>query len=104
MTNRENAHAQLWQTRPHPNMLPMMFNITKYSQNRFGSQNAGTSECILNYTQRPQYVQDYSVELHSNSNLYSRNNVLFLGSKKVVKKGYYGNETLGLAWDCIKLS
>ena len=55
-------------------------------------------------------VQDYSklhsVELrsaepHSNSNPYSRNTVFWL--KNVVKKGYFRNESLSLAWDCVKV-
>ena len=27
----------------------------------------------------------------------------FFQRKKMVKKGYYGNEGLGLAWDCIEV-
>ena len=37
-------------------------------------------------------MQDYS-----NGNRHSRNTLFLV--KKVVEKGYYGNESLGLAWD-----
>ena len=43
----------------------------------------------------------HSEELRSNSNLHSRNPVFWL--KRMVKKGYYGNESLGLAWDCVEV-
>ena len=42
------------------------------------------------------------VQDHSNSNLHIPDTLFWL--KKVVKKGYYGNESLRLAWDRIKLS
>ena len=29
--------------------------------------------------------------------------ILFLAKKKMVKKEYYGNESFGLAWDCVKV-
>ena len=29
--------------------------------------------------------------------------ILFLWLKKVVKKGYYGNESLVLVWDCMEV-
>ena len=44
------------------------------------------------YEKSNKSVQDYS-----NSNLHSRNFLFWL--RKVVKKGYYGNSGLGLAWD-----
>ena len=43
-----------------------------------------------------QSVQDYS-----NSNLHSLNTLFWL--KEVIKKGCYGNESLGLAWHRIKV-
>ena len=49
-------------------------------------------ECLRSYKS----VQDYS-----NSNLHSRNTLFWL--KKVVKIGYCGNQSLGLAWDCMEV-
>ena len=43
----------------------------------------------------------HSAELHSDSNLHSHNTLFWL--KKVVKKGYYGNESWGLAWDRVEV-
>ena len=61
---------------------------------------------VLKYLKLYNSVQDYSKELHSaklpsNSNFHSCNTHFWL--KKVVKKGYYGNKSLGLAWDRVKV-
>ena len=42
-----------------------------------------------------------SVQDYTNSNLYSLNTLFWL--KEVIKKGCYANESLGLAWDRIKV-
>ena len=41
------------------------------------------------------FKQDYSMELYSNSDFHSRNTTF--SRKKMVRQGYYGNESLGLA-------
>ena len=43
-----------------------------------------------------------SVKGYSNSNRHSHNTLFWL--EKVAKKEYYRNESLGVAWDPIKLS
>ena len=42
-----------------------------------------------------------SVKDYSNSNLHSCNTIS--SWKKMIKKRHYGNESLGLAWDCVKV-